>query len=197
LAEATRHAVAVGYFSVARRSDASVPSAEPVWLVAPPAGRPSRRTVAGPVSIVGGSQSGRQTRSEAILDAAIRIAKNTGIGWPHLRLWPYARPKEIGDRSRVLSKLYHKFFPTAVLSGALHQPFVPPTPHPIRADRLARALAARSRAPEGWTWRLGNDRKRRLPGTFRTPLPIGKGVWTGSRIVLCVRPTNLSLRLAC
>jgi hypothetical protein len=40
--------------------------------------------------------------------------------------------------------------------------------HPIRADRLARALAARSGAPSGWTWRLG-ERKIGLPVTFRTP----------------------------
>jgi hypothetical protein len=55
---------------------------------------------------------------------------------------------------------------------------VPPTPrlaidsywdaHPLRADRLARALAARSGAPTGWVWRLG-DRKIGLPTTFRAP----------------------------
>jgi hypothetical protein len=31
--------------------------------------------------------------------------------------------------------------------------------HPLRADRLARALAARSRAPEGWKWQIGSNRK--------------------------------------
>jgi hypothetical protein len=72
-----------------------------------------------------------------------------------------------------------RIFPSAVLSRALGRPFVPPTPrlaidsywraHPIRADRLARALAARSGAPSGWTWRLGDDRKTRLPATFRIP----------------------------
>ena len=41
--------------------------------------------------------------------------------------------------------------------------------HPIRADRLARALAARSGAPHGWTWRLGQDRESGLPTTFRSP----------------------------
>ena len=56
---------------------------------------------------------------------------------------------------------------------------VPPTPrlaidsywraHPIRADRLARSLAARTGAPTRWTWRLGDDRESGSPVTFRTP----------------------------
>jgi hypothetical protein len=41
--------------------------------------------------------------------------------------------------------------------------------HPIRADRLARALAARSGAPDGWTWRLAPGPKSDLPKTFRAP----------------------------
>ena len=70
-------------------------------------------------------------------------------------------------------------FPPVVLKRALGRPFVPPTPrlaidgywraHPLRADRLARALAARSGAPAGWSWRLGEDRESGLPLTFRTP----------------------------
>jgi hypothetical protein len=66
----------------------------------------------------------------------------------------------------------------SILSRALSRPFVPPTPrlaidsywsaHPIRADRLARALAALSGAPSGWSWRLGNGRNG-LPASFRTP----------------------------
>ena len=78
-----------------------------------------------------------------------------------------------------LSKASPPIFPSAVLSRALSRPFVPPTPrlainsywraHPIRADRLARGLAARSGAPSGWTWRLGGDRENGLPVTFRTP----------------------------
>jgi hypothetical protein len=70
-------------------------------------------------------------------------------------------------------------FPSAVLSRALGQPFIPPTPrlaidsywraHPVRADRLARALAARTGPPRGWTWRISNSRKTGLPSTFRTP----------------------------
>jgi hypothetical protein len=77
-----------------------------------------------------------------------------------------------------LNRALPTIFPSGVLSRALNRPFVPPTPrlaiesywgaHPFRADRLARALAARSAAPSGWTWRLG-DRKSGLPFTFRTP----------------------------
>ena len=37
------------------------------------------------------------------------------------------------------------------------------------ADRLARALAARSGAPGGWTWRVTDKRKDGLPAAFRTP----------------------------
>jgi hypothetical protein len=78
-----------------------------------------------------------------------------------------------------LTKASPPVFPSAVLSRALGRPFVPPTPrlaidsywraHPLRADRLARALARRSGVPAGWTWRLGDSRKSGLPATFRAP----------------------------
>src|SRR5215472_4273675 len=78
-----------------------------------------------------------------------------------------------------LSKSLPEIFPPTVLARALSRPFIPPTPrlaidsywraHPIRADRLARALAAHSRPPKGWTWQLGTNRKSGLPTTFRTP----------------------------
>jgi hypothetical protein len=78
-----------------------------------------------------------------------------------------------------LSKNLPEIFPPAVLRRALSRSFIPPTPrlaidsywraHPIRADRLARALAARSGAPKGWKWQLGSNRKSGLPITFRTP----------------------------
>jgi hypothetical protein len=78
-----------------------------------------------------------------------------------------------------LTRALPPIFPAVVLSRAVSRPFVLPTPrfaidsywraHPIRADRLARALAARSGAPKGWIWRLDNHRKNGLPATFRTP----------------------------
>ncbi|MDB5591773.1 hypothetical protein [Enterovirga sp.] len=53
-------------------------------------------------------------------------------------------------------------FPGGVLAQALARPLIPPTPrravegywraHPLRADRLARALARLSGTPEGWAW---------------------------------------------
>jgi hypothetical protein len=67
-----------------------------------------------------------------------------------------------------LTKALPALFPAPVLQHALSRPFVPPLPrlaidgywraHPLRADRLARALAARSGAPEGWRWRLAAGR---------------------------------------
>jgi len=70
-------------------------------------------------------------------------------------------------------------FPAPVLTHALGRRWTPPTPrlavdsywrlHPIRADRLARGLAAKSGAPSGWTWRLRSDEDEDLPGSFRAP----------------------------
>src|SRR5580704_4434460 len=78
-----------------------------------------------------------------------------------------------------LNKALPTIFPSGVLSRALSRPFAPPTPrlaiesywgaHPLRADRLARALAARSGAPSGRTWRLG-DRGGGVP-TSSGPRP--------------------------
>lgn len=79
---------------------------------------------------------------------------------------------------RSLTRLHRALpdpFPAAVLAHALARPLVPPTPrlavesywrhHPIRADRLARALAARSGPPPGWRW-TGEGSG---PAGFRTP----------------------------
>jgi hypothetical protein len=90
---------------------------------------------------------------------------------------------EKAERNRLsvarLTRAMPSIFPSAVLSRALGRPWVPPTPrlavdsywraHPLRADRLARALARRSGAPDGWTWQLGGSRKSGLPTTFRAP----------------------------
>ncbi|MCJ2132885.1 hypothetical protein MKK69_02185, partial [Methylobacterium sp. J-026] len=58
-------------------------------------------------------------------------------------------------------------FPVPVLRQGLARALIPPTPrravasywrsHILRADRLARALAARSGTPEGWTWQIGPE----------------------------------------
>jgi len=70
-------------------------------------------------------------------------------------------------------------FPAPVFLHAVARPFIPPTPrraieaywrhHPVRADRLARGLAALSGAPQGWTWRI--EPRRSSPGApgFRLP----------------------------
>jgi hypothetical protein len=102
----------------------------------------------------------------------------TGAVGPIMSKWKAERA-ERNRRSVVrLTRALPHNFPSAVLSRALGRPFVPPTPrlaidsywgaHPLRADRLARALAARSGAPTGWVWRLG-ERKNGLPITFRMP----------------------------
>lgn len=80
---------------------------------------------------------------------------------------------------RALIRLHRALpenFPKPVLTYALNRRWTPPMPrlavdgywrvHIVRADRLARALAARSGAPEGWTWRIGG---KGLPASFRAP----------------------------
>lgn len=83
-----------------------------------------------------------------------------------------------------LDRAIPAIFPAQVLQRALSRPFVPPLPrlaidgywraHPLRADRLARSLAARSEAPEGWRWSLALQGARepddsRLAQSFRMP----------------------------
>jgi hypothetical protein len=83
---------------------------------------------------------------------------------------------------RALARLRRSLpetFPAGVLAHALDRAFTPPMPrlaidaywraHPIRADRLARGLAARSGTPAGWTWRLCPARRDGLPASFRSP----------------------------
>ncbi len=89
-----------------------------------------------------------------------------------------------------LEKALPPIFPAPVLHHALTRPLVPPTPrramesfwraHPLRADRLARALAGRSGTPDGWTWRLDavpdgrRSHFRSPPAPFREPA-FGRG----------------------
>jgi hypothetical protein len=68
-------------------------------------------------------------------------------------------------------------FPASVLIHALQRAFTPPLPrlaidsywraHPLRADRLARALAARSGEPSGWRWQLAQAEPTRKRGRRR------------------------------
>ena len=87
---------------------------------------------------------------------------------------------ERNARSRArLAKALPPVFPAPVLIHAANRPFVPPLPrlavesywraHPVRADRLARALARRSAIPDGWTWRLSAGPDDGLGRSFRTP----------------------------
>src|SRR6185295_19318519 len=66
-----------------------------------------------------------------------------------------------------LARALPDIFPTPVLVHATSRRWTPTRPrlavdtywraHIVRADRLARALAAASGAPNGWTWQLGLD----------------------------------------
>jgi hypothetical protein len=85
--------------------------------------------------------------------------------------------------AKSLARLYKALpadFPAPVLQHALARRWTPPTPrlavdsywqaHPLRADRLARSLAVRSGAPDGWSWRLQDgSADAGLPVTFRAP----------------------------
>jgi hypothetical protein len=76
-----------------------------------------------------------------------------------------------------LERAVPEIFPKPVLVHALNRPLIPPLPrlaidsywraHPVRADRLARALAVRTGAPSGWTWTVSGSRE--LGPTFRFP----------------------------
>jgi hypothetical protein len=82
-------------------------------------------------------------------------------------------------------------FPRPALIHALGRRLTPSLPrlavdsywraHPLRADRLARALARRSGAPPGWTWRLADEKPARVtrrkadrsePVAGRLPQPV-------------------------
>lgn len=75
-----------------------------------------------------------------------------------------------------LSRTLPDRFPDVVWRHALARPLIPVTltkavesywrAHPLRADRLARALAARAGAPDGWRWRIGDGAAQ---ASFRVP----------------------------
>ena len=91
-------------------------------------------------------------------------------------MWRDAKNRQALAR---LNKALPAIFPAPVLMHALERSWTPAMPrravdsywraHPVRADRLTRALAARSGTPAGWTWRLGSERRDGLPSTFRMP----------------------------
>ncbi len=78
-----------------------------------------------------------------------------------------------------LAKALPAVFPASVLVHAQARPMVPPQPrlavesywrhHPVRADRLARALAGLSPEPEGWRWSLASAPDDGRARSFRTP----------------------------
>src|SRR5436853_7547516 len=83
------------------------------------------------------------------------------------------------QNERALARLTRALpdnFPAPVLTYALNRRWTPPMPrlavdgywraHPLRADRLTRVLARHSGAPQGWTWRLKESRRRDLPASF-------------------------------
>jgi hypothetical protein len=89
--------------------------------------------------------------------------------------------RELQNR-RALARLQKALpadFPAPALVHALARRWTPPMPrlaidsywraHPLRADRLARALSARSGAPKGWTWRIKSAADSDLPASFRAP----------------------------
>jgi hypothetical protein len=78
-----------------------------------------------------------------------------------------------------LERALPQMFPKPVLVHALGRPLVPPLPrlaidsywraHPIRADRLARALAAKTGAPPGWAWTFSGSRDHGIRSSLRAP----------------------------
>jgi hypothetical protein len=105
-----------------------------------------------------------------------------------------------------LTKALPCIFPSAVLSRALARPFVPPTPrlaidsywsaHPLRADRLARALAAgaerrvagygASATTVGTDYRAHSAHHPRLIGNVRTRRVRVSAACAGKRFIASV-----------
>jgi len=98
-------------------------------------------------------------------------------------------------RARLMRNL-PEVFPGAVLVHALSRPFLPATPrrtvdsywryNPIRADKLARALAALSGTPDGWVWRAGIQKSGRLVNFRAPPTPFREPAYTKGPGHCCV-----------
>ncbi len=122
----------------------------------------------------------------------LRGPKGGGVKYPwshresparfHMGRKKAASPFRAERNERSLARLRRALpgvFPACVMTHALARPWIPPTPrlavdsywraHPIRADRLARALAARSGAPEGWRWRVGDKAIEQPTVSVRAP----------------------------
>lgn len=103
---------------------------------------------------------GEETPKEATKGAVWRAARNA---------------RSLARLERAMPAI----FPAPVRRHALSRPLIPPTPrlavesywrdHVLRAERLARALAARSGTPEGWTWADDAASFRLPPAPFREP----------------------------
>ena len=90
--------------------------------------------------------------------------------------------------------------------AGLSRPFLSPTPrravdlywryHPVRADKLARALAAFSGAPKGWAWRVGIQKSGPRVSFRAPPTPVSRtSLYEGPRPLLCVWAAHISVRL--
>ncbi len=113
---------------------------------------------------------------------------------------PWREARNAQARARLARSLPDAF-PKPVLVHAHVRTWVPALPrtavdsywaaHPLRADRLARALAARTGAPSGWTWRLSTGADDGLPRGLRVPpSPYRETAWRAEpgRCKLCGQP---------
>lgn len=91
-----------------------------------------------------------------------------------------ARQEQRNEQARSrLTGAVSAAFPRPVIVHALSRRRVPPLPrlavasywtaHPVRADRLCRALAAATGHPEGWTWRVSPRPEAGAPRSLRSP----------------------------
>jgi hypothetical protein len=89
--------------------------------------------------------------------------------------------RDIRNRQALarLNRALPDVFPRPVLTHALERALTPPMPrlavdsywraHPLRADRLARALAALTGAPADWRWQFAGDDSADAPAAKTSP----------------------------